>query len=325
MTDRNILIADIGGTNARFALAGEMPGEFNKTQVLQCADYETVELALADYLKKQQIEDLAAICFAAAGPIQNQTIRLTNNHWFIHMQELKQQFGATSSRLLNDFEAISYALSHLNKDQVTPIGREWDLPQADEFNLGVLGPGSGLGVGGLIKRSGEEYSLVTEGGHAGFSPENSYQVEILNILFSKYTRVSNERLLSGPGLINIYQAICQIESVQPSELSAGSIGQQAVEETNPQCQRALELFFEILGQVAGDVVLTQAAFDGIYIGGGICQRYPNQLMSSKFRAGFEHKGRHSHLLETTPTWLITEPSPGLIGASSYARHFLINS
>ena len=323
MTHPSILIADIGGTNARFAIAGQTPGCFDRLEVLQCADYEAVDLALAAYLDIQSIDHLDGICIAAAGPIQNQTIQMTNNHWFINMSELEHKFGTESSRLLNDFEAISYALPQLSEDQLICIGEPCELPTGDNFNLGIIGPGSGLGVGALIRREGTDYSLLTEGGHAGFSPENSFQVQILEDLFKKYNRVSNERLLSGPGLINIYQALCHLDAVPYKDISAGEIGRLAAEGQDEQCSQTLALFFEILGQVAGDVVLTQAAFDGVFIGGGISQRYPNQLLESKFRAGFENKGRHSHLLEATPTWLITETSPGLIGASSYAQRFLL--
>lgn len=323
MTTQNILIADIGGTNARFALTGQNPGEFKNSEVLQCADYEKVDLALSEYLRQQHIERLDVLCFAAAGPIQNQTIKMTNNHWFIHMNQLGDAFGAKRTRLLNDFEAISYALPHLTETQLKPIGGHWQLPTDDNLNLGIVGPGSGLGVGGLIKRNGIDYPLVNEGGHTGFSPENAYQLEILKVLFNKYTRVSNERLLSGPGLVNIYQSVCVIEGVNIREINARDIGQLATEGADSQCQQSLDLFFEILGQVAGDVALTQAAFDGVYIGGGISQRYPGVLSASKFRTAFEHKGRHSHLLENTPTWLITEGNPGLIGASSYAQKHLL--
>ena len=324
MTDQIILIADIGGTNARFALVGQGSGEFKRSEVLQCADYETVELAISAYLQMQNIEHPDVLCFAAAGPIiHNQTIRLTNNHWRIDMLKLEREFNVASTRLLNDFEAISHALLHLAADQVKPIGGSWDLPTGDNLNLGIIGPGSGLGVGGLIRRESADYSLVTEGGHAGFSPENPYQLEVLKFLFDKYKRVSNERLLSGPGLVNIYRAVCLIEGVAAGEIDAHEIGRLATAQTNPQCREALSLFFEILGQVAGDVALTQAAFDGVFIGGGISRRYPGELIGSQFRAAFEHKGRHSHLLESTPTWLITENNPGLIGASSYALKFLV--
>lgn len=318
MNQPSTLIADIGGTNARFALADEKPGHFSCRQVLQCADYETVEQALAAYLEQQGVQHLDAICFAAAGPIQNQTIRMANNHWFIDINQLSQTFGAHFAKLLNDFEANAYALPYLTQDQLTPIGGDWPLPTGEHLNLGIVGPGSGLGVGGLLKRRDAYYPLVTEAGHAGFSPENRLQLSVLNCLFDKYDRVSNERLLSGPGLVNLYQALCKLENAQVNKISAKEIGEHASDGSDPLCVASLNLFFEILGQVAGDIALTQAAFDGIYIGGGISQRYPKQLSASKFRKSFELKGRHSHLIENTPTWLITEPNPGLIGASSYA-------
>jgi len=257
MTNQHTLIADIGGTNARFALAGQAPGEFKASKTLKCADYKTAELAISAYLQQQQIDHLDSLCFAAAGPIEDQAIHLTNNHWFIHMGQLREKFAVKSAHLLNDFEAISYALPHLTKSQLTSVGGNWDLPIGADLSLGVIGPGSGLGIGGFIKRGGIAYPLVTEGGHAWFSPENPYQIEVLNVLFNKYKRVSNERLLSGPGLVNIYQTICLIEGVTAKEVDAQEIGRLATMEMEHQCQKTLAFFFEVLGQVAGDVALTQ--------------------------------------------------------------------
>ena len=323
MSKPNILIADIGGTNARFAIAGDELGAFDSAQTLMCADFEFLEQAVDSYLKQNNLSDLDAICFAAAGPVQNQKMKFTNNHWLVNMPELAARYAVKSSRLLNDFEAISYSLPALGYEKLSPIGGRWELPTKADQSLGVLGPGSGLGVGGLIVRNYDEYiPLVTEGGHAGFSPESPYQLELMKALFINHPRISNERLLSGPGLVNIYQAVCRVDGIESKHLTISDVGKLAVEESDQQCVMALKLFFEFLGQVAGNVALTQAAFDGIYIAGGIAMRYPQQLANSHFRAGFERKGRNSFLLEATPTWLITEPNPGLMGASIYAQKYL---
>jgi glucokinase len=161
--------------------------------------------------------------------------------------------------------------------------------------------------------------VVAEGGHTGFSPENLNQVKLLAGLLSKFDRVSNERLLSGPGIQNIYLTLAQMSQTEAQDYSAAEIAEKGVSGEDDLCSNTMDLFFEVLGQVAGDLALTLGSHDGIFIAGGICQRYVEPLQSSRFRQGFANKGRHSSLLEKVPTWLITHPNPGLVGASSFSR------
>lgn len=317
MLEPHILIADIGGTNARFAVAAEQGAGFELSQVFKCADFESVEHAIDTYLSNQQLPRLGGICFAAAGPIVNQKISFTNNHWVIDCQRLKARYRTDNVQLLNDFEAIAYGVSRLDSQKVLPISNNKNLPNGQNYTAAVLGPGTGLGVAGLRCHNGDLAPLVGEGGHCGFAPESAEQAELLMVMQSSFPRVSNERLLSGPGLQNIYHALCLIEDVEASQLSSAEIFALSHRGENALCQRAELLFFEILGQVAGDVVLALGAYDGVFIAGGICQRYPKSLLNSAFIRGFTNKGRHAHLLEQTPSWLITEENPGLLGASAY--------
>ena len=322
-----ILIADIGGTNARFALSTAQAPFFSSAQTLQCADFDAFEQAVEAYLRALKIEKLKGICFAVAGPIDNGRVEFTNNHWKIDCATLSEQYKVNKIKLLNDFEAIAYSLVRLNStdsDQsFESINGRWAFDTKADFTVGIIGPGSGLGVAGLNQRNAELFANVTEGGHAGFSPENKQQIEILSYLHTKFDdRVSCERLISGPGIVNIHEALCQISGQENPSLSAADIANAAVNGSDALCQQTIELFFEILGQLAGDLALTIGAFDGIFIAGGIAQRYPQQLSDSHFRAGFENKGRHRHLLEATPTWLITHKNPGLLGASVYAQEYL---
>ena len=337
----SILIADIGGTNARFALAhadkenGEngARGSFSAPLTLSCADYSSTDKAVSTYLDTVGVDQPQAICFAAAGPVINQCVRFINNDWQINMPELGEMFGARATHLLNDFEAISYSLPILDATQVMSLGHSAPLPGqlpslpptsgTHRQTLAVLGPGTGLGVGGYRRQGDQTFPLTSEGGHVGFAPADDEQTELLKHLRQRFERVSNERLLSGPGIVNIYQALCAIEGQQPEPLTAAQIGQLATARENLLCQRTLAIFFEVLGQVAGDLCLTLDAFDGLFIGGGIAQRYPSLLANSGFRAGFENKGRYRSLLQGTPTWLITEKNPGLMGASCFARTFLL--
>lgn len=319
----NVLIADIGGTNARFALASDSKEHFAEKQRIDCNKFDTAELAINHYLKTQGIERVDAICIAVAGPVINQTARFTNNHWKVDGEKLMSEYDTKAVRILNDFEAIAYSLPSLNSEELVSIGGTWDLARDRDFNVGVVGPGTGLGVAGLSGRNGSYSPIVAEGGHTGFSPENLNQVKLLTTLLSKFDRVSNERLLSGPGIQNIYQALAQISQTEFQDYSAADIAEKGVSGVDDLCSNTMDLFFEILGQVAGDLALTLGTHDGIFIAGGICQRYIKPLQLSRFRQGFANKGRHSPLLEKIPTWLITHPNPGLVGASSYARLHLL--
>jgi glucokinase len=233
---------------------------------------------------------------------------------------LSARYKTEHVRLLNDWEAISYSLSSLGSSDLINIGGEWDALADADYTVGALGPGSGLGMSGLLRRDDKLIPLVTEGGHAGFSPENQLQGQILSYLHQKFDdRISRERLLSGPGLVNIHEALCEIHGHENPGLIAADIAVAGINKTDPICEETFDLFFEVLGQVAGDIALALGADQGIFIGGGICQRYPKQLAESKFRKGFENKGRHSHLMKDMPTWLITHKNPGLLGASVFAR------
>ncbi len=314
-----LLIGDIGGTNARFALAAAKGESFSQELTLACADYETAEDAMADYLSTTGTASPAVICLAVAGPVINQSVRFTNNHWSINARELNERFPAAHIRLLNDFEAIAYSLPQLAGDDLVTIGlKQEKLRVKDEFTVAVLGPGTGLGVAGLLARGGHHYAVVSEGGHVGFAPENQMQFEVLRKLRERFERVSDERLLCGPGLENIYWAIRRIHGQRGGRKKAVEIFRAAFDNSDIHATEALNLFYEALGQAAGNIALSLGAHDGVYIGGGILKRYPDLLKTSAFRSGFENKGRYRSLMENIPTMLITHSQPGLLGASHTA-------
>jgi glucokinase len=220
--------------------------------------------------------------------------------------------------LLNDFEAIACSLAELQPSDLEVIG----LPSAPDlagasFTVGVVGPGTGLGAAALLKRGDRFYPLVTEGGHVGFAPENGLQRAVWEVLGDRFGRVSDERLVSGSGLENIYTALSEIHDISTPVLAAAEIF--AHTDDNSLAREAVNLFFEVMGQVAGNFALSTGAFDGIFIAGGIAKRYPELLAGSAFRSGFENKGRHRHIMEKVPTLLITHQQPGLLGASVAAR------
>ncbi len=316
MTSHSLLIGDIGGTNARFALADRDSPGFTQVQTLQCVDYVSATDAIAAFLQAADAPPPAAICLAAAGPIVGERVRFTNNPWTIATQDLKRAFNIDAVRLLNDFEAIAYSLPFLGAGDLKPIGLPTPVTlDKENFTVGVIGPGTGLGAVGLKRFDGHYIPLPSEASHGGFSPETGVQIDILRLLRERYERVSSERVVSGQGIENLYWALCKLHGEKRGQLSAADIFAAAENDKDERAGEAVELFLEILGQVAGDFALALGSKDGIFIAGGIVKRYPDKLPNSGFRAGFEHKGRHRSLMEQIPTQLITHDQPGLLGAA----------
>ena len=320
MTDPCLLIGDIGGTNARFALAHPFDPGFSAELTLACADYPSAERAIAAYLQRRGIAQVDAICLACAGPVLNDSVNIINNHWMIDSAALRQKFPSAAVLLLNDFEAIACSIPLLVDSDLMNIGVVPSALQDNrDFTIAVLGPGTGLGIGGLLGRGGGIYPVVGEGGHAGFAPESPVQHKVLRKARQDFERVSNERLISGPGLENIYRALCRVHGEPENGITAAEVFSRVLASEDTIATEATQLFFEALGQVAGDLVLTLGAYDGVFLAGGILKRYPDLLKASDFRAGFESKGRHRGLMEKVPISLILHPQPGLLGASLRAR------
>lgn len=321
--NKSLLIGDIGGTNARFAIANDDAPGFTYEQTYQCADFATVIDAIRHYLDQTALPSPKTICLAVAGPVVDEQVKLTNNPWMISASELRQAFELESVRLLNDFEAIAYSVPYISVEEMLPVGNlKPGLLDSAHFTVAVLGPGTGLGAVGLRKYEEHYIAIVSEASHGGFAPETEEQVEILKVLRDRFGRVSSERLVSGSGLENLYWGLTQINGEKRCQLSAPEIVQASLDESDVLASKAIDLFYEILGQVAGDLALTLGANDGIYIAGGITQRYPQLLVNSRFRNGFESKGRHRVLMERIPTQLIMHKQPGLLGASSYAQRVM---
>ena len=316
MAGKTLLIGDIGGTNARFALSDPRQPGFNDERTLQCAEFGSADDAIRQYLKDVGAHSPDVICLAAAGPIVDQRVRFTNNPWTIASAELAEHFGIGKVRLLNDFEAIAYSIPFLTEDDCLPFGLPEAGPlDAEHYTVGIIGPGTGLGSVGLRKHGDLLIPIAGEASHGGFAPESQVQIDMLSALRERYDRVSAERFVSGPGLENIYWALCRIHGEQKPQLKAAEIFAKAADRSDPRAAEAVQMFFEMLGQVAGDFALALGAKDGIFIAGGIVRRYPDMLENSRFRSGFEAKGRHRSLMERIPTKLILHEQPGLLGAS----------
>lgn len=326
MSDDCLLIGDIGGTNARFALADPHTPGFSMQKDFACADFETTDLAIRAYLDEISSPQPGVICLAAAGPVVGNSVRLTNNNWVIDADEIRSEFAGAQVALLNDFEAIAYSIPFLDDGDSQSIGLPESL-EVDErrFMFGIVGPGTGLGYAALCKRDGALIPVTGEGGHQGFAPESQVQLDMLAMLRQRYDRVSDERVVSGPGIKNIYWALTKMHGEKQTQLSASEIFARAQNDTDPRAEEAVQLFFEILGQIAGNLAISLSTMDGVYIAGGIAKRYPQMLAMSRFRSGFENKDPYRSLMERIPTRLITHREPGLLGASFRAIELSRNS
>ncbi len=315
MAEASHLIGDIGGTNARFALADADTG-YEHEHTLSCADFDSSTTAMQHYLEMIGAPEPDVICLAAAGPIVDETVTFTNNHWVIEANELRKTFDIESVVLMNDFEAIAWSIPALTKEDCITIGLPEPKPlDGDDFSVSITGPGTGLGAVGLRKHDGMLVPIPGEASHGGFAPETKVQIEILRTLRERFDRVSTERLVSGPGIENLYWALCLIHGEHKLALEAPEIFAAASDGSDPRAAEAVQVFFEVLGQFAGDMALALNAQDGVFIAGGIAKRYPTMLETSRFRSGFESKGRYRPLMERIPTQLIMHDHPGLLGAS----------
>ena len=318
-TANTLLIGDIGGTNARFALASPDTVSFEKPLTLKCADFPSSVAAIRHYLDEVAASSPVAICLAAAGPVIDETINVTNNHWTLSAEEIRRELATDKVSLMNDFEAVAWSIPHIEDEFLEAIGQVSQQPLPDEaFSVAIVGPGTGLGTGGLLRRNGQLVPIVGEGGHIGFAPKSKVQIDVLEVLREKFERVCLERLVSGSGIENIYWALHALRGEKRLELSAAEIFKAAEAGSDPVAADATQLFFEILGQVAGDIALVLGAQDGVYLAGGIVKRYPEMLHISGFRNAFESKGQHRSMMERIPTRLITYGEPGLLGAASCA-------
>ena len=322
MSESALLVGDIGGTNARFALAKRRQRGFVLERTLRCDEYLSAYDAIAAYIADVGVKRLETICLAAAGPVVGGSVDLTNNHWKLDAAELQKRFSPRGVRLLNDFEAVACSIPALAAGDSLAIGGPPLEALGDrDFVVGIIGPGTGLGAAGLLRREGRLYPIVSEAGHTDFAPQSKLQREVAAILRTKFPIVSVERLVSGGGLENLYDAVCRLRGKTPSALSAAKVFSGA-QEHDEDAATAVQLFFEVLGQVAGNVALTLGAFDGVFVAGGIAQRYPEQLAASRFRAAFEKRDSYGSLMTSIPTRLITVAEPGLLGASEGVRQMM---
>jgi len=312
------LVADIGGTNIRLAITEHN----NITGIItyQCADFPSLIDVIRRYIEEKQLTDASInACLAIACPTDDDLISMTNLPWQFSQKELKEELELNKLMLINDYTAIAMAIPMLTDQQKVKIGGGEAVANKP---IAVCGPGTGLGVANLIPIENNWHCLSGEGGHTDFAPVDELDIQILQYLKTFKKRVSYEQLLSGYGLEQIYQALLAIKNedssaISEAKLTAKDISTQALDGSCALCQQALAQFCKVLGSFAGNLALTTASLGGVYIAGGIVPRFINYVQKSEFRARFETKGRMCHLNQQTPTYVITESQPGLIGAAAY--------
>ena len=322
-----ILLADIGGTNARFAMIDA--GKRNDPVLLGIRRYpvtqfESLAAAIRRYLQEAGVAATPRrAVLGVAAPVKGDRIAITNNPWTFSVEELRSECRFDSLAVINDFSANSMSLPYLQAADVKAIGPAAPIvargpAPAPDRSFAVIGPGTGLGVGGLLIRDGRPIPVDSEGGHTSFAPANAYEFAILEAVQQRFERVSYERLVCGPGMMNLYRAVCAVEglaasSATPEQVTALAAGDRAGAEF-----RTLALFCEILGACAGDVALMFAAWDGVYLAGGMLPTLVPWLESGGFRRRFEAKGRYRPTLQAVPTLAILHPDLGLLGAAARA-------
>jgi glucokinase len=302
------LLADIGATNARFALLTNH--EIAHSRVFLVADYETFADAIMAYLGQlPQNERPVEAALAVAGPVLGDHIAMMNSPWNFSIASLKQQFGWTRLHIMNDFAANALAIPMLSTGDLFQVGEGVAVPDAP---IVALGPGTGLGVGALIPVDGRWIAVAGEGGNVTLAALDSREAAIIDILRRQYAHVSAEIVLSGPGLVNLYESLCELAG-KPATPSTPEHITDVYPGCDPQCREAVAIFCAMLGTFAGDVALTFGALSGVYIMGGIVPKIAEIFRHSAFRERFEFKGRYRHYLSSVPTYVVMHPFPAFLG------------
>jgi glucokinase len=303
------LLADIGGSKSRFALA-DSAGRLERVLVLENDTVADLEAAVARYLEETGARPRAAM-LAIAGPIDGEEVALTNRAWRFRRGELAKRFGFSQLRVVNDFEAIAWALPRLGATETRPLGKPAAL--RDGVKL-VLGPGTGLGVAALLPADGRWHMIASEGGHASFGPQAADEVDVFARLRDECGTVSAETVLSGPGLVRLARALDPQVACHASETIVAN-----AHAREPTAQAATRLFVRLLGRFAGGLALTFKALGGVYITGGVASGLGPLLDEPQFRLAFEAHPPYEALLQAIPTLLVTCKEPGLIGCAALAQ------
>ena len=308
------LLADVGGTNARFAWQTGPGAAIESVLSLPCAEHGSLAEAIHRYLRQTGHAMPRESAIAIANPVVGDRVAMTNHHWTFSIRELKQQLGLGRLLVVNDFTALALALPRLKATERWQLGGEAPEPNAP---IGLIGPGTGLGVSGLLPDGrGGWLPLQGEGGHCTLGATNAREAAVLELLRAWHGHVSSERAVCGQGLVDIHSALQQLDDAPGPQLQAADITEAALRGLDGRCLEALKMFCAFLGVAAGNLALTLGARGGVYLGGGIVPRLGRWFAESPFRASFEAKGRFATYLRPVPVYVIeAAESPAFLGAA----------
>jgi glucokinase len=308
------LVGDIGATNGRFAMVGS-DGTIGKTRVFSINHHPTIADAIRAYAAEVAPSHAwREAVLAVASPITADQISLTNHPWSFSLKDLRRSLGLKRLQVINDFAAVALSIPKLQSSDVAQIGGGSAVADAP---IGVIGPGTGLGVSALIRAGDEWVPVQSEGGHVTMPANTARESQVLEYLRLRFDHVSAERLLSGPGLSNLYDALCQLDGISATMLAPSQIVESRAQ--NRQAGEAVSMFCGMLGAVARNLALTLGARGGIYVAGGIVPRMGLAFDKSLFRRQFEGRGRFREYMNDIPTFVVTRPLPALLGAAQLLR------
>ena len=320
-----ILIGDIGGTNARFSILLDAYAEPKAFPIVQTADFATIDDAIQVHiLDKTSVQPRSAI-LAVAGPIKGDEIDLTNCDWVVKPKQMISNLGFEDVLIVNDFEAQALAVASLSDEFREQIGRGTERLAGSRV---VLGPGTGLGVAGLVRAQHVWVPVPGEGGHVDMGPRSERDYQIFPFLEPIEGRISAEQLLCGRGIVNIYRAVCAADGVDPVWSNPADVTAHALSGQDAKADETLTLFATYLGRLAGDMAVIFMARGGVFLAGGISQKILPALKRPEFRAAFEDKAPHTELMANIPTFVVTHPLAALAGLAAYARapqHFGVST
>jgi glucokinase len=311
-----VLIGDVGGTNARFAVIESPDAETGEPTIVPTADYPTIDDAIRSaVLEKTPLRPKSAI-IAVAGPVVGDAIALTNCPWVVRPKEMFKGLGLSDVTVLNDFEAQALAVVALGEEHREKIGGGEPEPHAARV---VLGPGTGLGAAGLIHALGRWIPIPGEGGHMDIGPRTERDFQIFPNLEPLEGRISGEQILCGRGLVSSYRAVAKADGKPARFTTPAEIATAALERTDAVAEEALAFFVTCLGRTAGDLALVFKSQGGVYLTGGIAQKIVPALRHPRFRAAFEDKAPHTAMMREIPVYVVTHPLAALLGLAAYAK------
>ncbi|WP_412972912.1 glucokinase [Glaciecola sp. MF2-115] len=309
---KKMFVADVGGTNIRLALVEN--GSLQKITKYLCNQFDTITDAINQFARDVKVENFDSGCIAIACPVNNDLVKMTNHTWAFSKKALQDELQLEKLLVINDFSAVAHSLPTLSSQQLIQIGS--GSPEA-KGNIAVFGPGTGLGVEHLTWTNTGWQTLDGEGGHVDFAPNDEQDLIVWRYIKSKLGRVPAEELLSGRGIVNIYNAISLHEGFTPEFSEPAEITKHALDYTNPRCVKAVQQFCRVMGSFAGNLALNLCTTGGVFIGGGVASRLGEFFVNSEFRKKFEDKGNFAGYVQNIPTYLINEPDHGLLGALAY--------